>query len=478
MRWQSPQAQLGVLFAYSVLLIAVPGFLAPCAMTLLHETRTRPYEETWHEQLVLGVLGLAAILATNLLGPRILLLAGSLTGTLLSVATVVGAYKLPGWHSFFVAAKGIDDCGRTMARVCMGTMMLTYPREQRKARVLAMFQLVVDVFLTVGQVLEHSSGAHSGRGRGAAMGAAWSRLAFTCLSAVCVLAIVPVTQVVRDSGLFVLARPTTSLREELRRTARIFGNRYMLLLMPYMYSLAFTLGIMGISLPNYQSVLLYNIGSLLALVLAAALDVGSRLRKRRAQLGFAVASFVTAVCVTSMAVLNTRPVDVAQLPGLAALPGAAVNAYRMEHYSALYYATVLFNGMSISCVFLFSAWIIGSLTNDVEYTARFTGTLLSVPALGNLTALLCLGPDDARLNVPSNVPLYVGAGLLALSSAAMYYVVHHITDTNDWSLVCMGNTCHHTPSAAPLMQSCVVSMSEDIDGLGRSSIAKRPLPDA
>ncbi|KAJ2803227.1 hypothetical protein H4R21_002116 [Coemansia helicoidea] len=477
MRWQSPQAQLGILFAHWVLLIAVPGFLTPCAMSVIRETRTHVFGQTWHEQLLLGVLGLVAIPATTLLGPRVVLLFGSLTGTLLSVAAVVGTYGLPGWYSLLVAAKAIDNCGRTMARVCTGTVVLTYPREQRKARVLALFQLVVDVFLTMGHVLEYRSRARLGRGRTAAEATAWSRLAFTCVSAVCVLGIVPVTKVVRDSGVFVLARPTPSLKEELRRLARVFGNRYMLLLVPHMFSQAFTVGILGASLPNFHSVLLYNVGSLSALGLAAVLDVGSQLRKRRAQLGFAAASFVTAVCVVLMAVLNTRSVDVSQLPSLAALPGAPVNAYRLLHYRPLFYAAAFFTGMAVSCAYLFSGWVIGSLTNDVEYTARFSGTLLSVPALGTLTALLCLGSDSTSVAVPSNVPLYVGAGLLVLSSCAMYYVVHHITDTNDWSLICMAGTGHHTPSTAPLMQNCVVSASDDAS-FGRSSIAKRPLPDS
>ncbi|KAJ2778842.1 hypothetical protein H4R18_004364 [Coemansia javaensis] len=471
-RLQSPQAQLGVLFAYSVVLIAVPSLLTPSALAAARPGRARVYEDTWREQVVLAGSGLAGILATNLLGAQALVVAGSLTGAVFSAAIVAGVHGARGWYPFFVAAKVVDDCVRTMTRVCLVTMTMTYPREQRKARVMAMFQLMLDVFLTMGQGLR--------RHRVSAVAAAWARLAFVCASAACVAWVVPTDAVVRDSGVFVLARPTRSLRTELRRTARIFGNRYMLLLVPYMFSYPFALGVLGVELPDRQSVLLYNIGSLSALALAAVLDAGSRHRRRRAQLGFAATSVVTLAAVSSMAVLTTLPVDMAQLPALVSLPGSPANAFRLLHHRALFYATVFLNGMSISCVFLFSAWIIGSLTNDVEYTARFSGTLLSVPALGTMVALLCIGPEDTHVGVPPNAPLYVGIALLAASSCAMYCVVRRITDTNDWSLMYIRSAPRPAaPLAAPLVESCMVAArggsSGTVASTDHGSIIKRPL---
>ncbi|KAJ1831526.1 hypothetical protein LPJ63_004216 [Coemansia sp. RSA 2711] len=474
MRLQSPQVQLGVLFAYGLLVVAVVEFLTPCVMTLLDERKTHVYVDTWREQVVICVAGVLGILATNLLGPRILLLLGTTTGTLLSAAMAAAAHGVRGGHAVFLAAKVADDVGHTMTRVCLVTMALTYPCERKKARVLALFQFVLDMFVTLGEVLRQNHGAgHSGRTQ--ALSAVWARLAFTGVSAVCALWVTPLGAVVRDSGVFVIAREAKSVRREVGKTWKLFGNKYMLLLMPYLFSFPFALGIMGMSFPDRQSVLLYNAGALLALVLAFVLDAGSEWRRRRGQLGFALVTFVTAVCLSAMTVLNTRPVDERALPALAGHPGSPVNAYRLLAYAPLFYATVFFNGMSISCVFLFSGWVIGSLTNDAEYTARFSGALLSVPALGTLAAYLSLGTDDWRPHVPANSPLFVGIALLAFSSLAMYYVVHSISDTNNWSLMRMKNAPRSAPcSEANAGRSCVVRFADD-SSVESSSIAKHPM---
>ncbi|KAJ2821459.1 hypothetical protein IWW50_004628, partial [Coemansia erecta] len=439
MRLQSPQVQLGVLFTYGLLMVALPEFLTPCGMSLLDSQRIRMYVGTWREQLVICISGILGILATNLLGPRAMLLLGTITGTLLSASMAVAAHnEIPGGHTFFLVAKIMDDIGYTMTRVCLVTMSLTYPCERKKARVLGLFQLVLDMFVTLGEVLRQNHDVRHG-GREQAMRTVWARLAFTSVSALCAVWVTPIGTVVRDSGVFVLAREIKSVSREVSKTARLFGNKYMLLLMPYMFAYPFALGIMGITFPNRQTVLVYNIGALLALVLAFVLDIGSEWRRRRGQLGFALATFVTIVCLCTMTVLNTRYVDKAALTSLIAHPGSPVNAYRLIHYHTLFYVTVFFNGMSISCVFLFTGWVIGSLTNDVEYTARFSGALLSVPALGTCAAYLCIESDDSLPRVPANSPLYVGIALLAVSSCLMYYVVHCISDTNDWSLMRMKN---------------------------------------
>ncbi|KAJ2841752.1 hypothetical protein IWW36_006151, partial [Coemansia brasiliensis] len=333
---------------------------------------------TWREQVVVCISGVLGILATNLLGPRIMMLLGTFTSTLLSSSIAVAAHNVAGGYELFLAAKIIDDFGLTMTRVCLVTMALTYPCERKKARVLALFQFVLDMFVTFGEILKQNRN-FQGDGREQAMRAIWARLVFSIVSAVCALGVTPIGNVVRDSGVFVLAREIKSLSREVSKTAKLFCNKYMLLLMPCMFSYPFMLGTMSIRLPNRQSVLLYNIGSLLALVLAFVLDIGSEWRKRRGQYGFAIAVFVTIVCLCTMTVLNTQPVDINEpLPRIHGFsPPSYISLYWLVHYEALFYTTVFFNGMSVSCVFLFSGWVIGSLTNDVEYTARFSGALLS-----------------------------------------------------------------------------------------------------
>ncbi|KAJ2830907.1 hypothetical protein GGI24_001782 [Coemansia furcata] len=384
--------------AYVLVLLGVSNVVSPSAFALLEQKQAAIslYRTSWPSQVVVGVSGVLGIVATNVAGPRSVLLFGSLTGIIYSTGLVVRQYRDGGaWHVAFLV---IEDIGHSMLTVCLVTVMLTYPRERRKARVLAMFQFLVNLSLTLGQVLLRDPKA----GREAA----WTRLAACCVALGVAPWVAPVGGVVRDSGVYVVAQGHASLVLEMQGLGSCLWSRSMGLVATYVFCGPFLLGTLGIAFPNYLSVLLYNGGSLCGLlVLGFLLDVGSSCRRTRGLWGFAVTSFMLTLCVVAMAVLDSEE----------------------RKSRALFYLAVVVNGMAVSCLFLFSGWVIGSLSNDVEVTARFVGiNMLVVPGLGSLAASAC----ESGAHWPS----YVGAGLAALGSLGMFMVVRGISDTNTWEL--------------------------------------------
>ncbi|KAJ2690231.1 hypothetical protein IWW39_000912 [Coemansia spiralis] len=427
MRYRSPQAQLSIILAYVLVLLGVSNVVSPSAFKLLEQNQPAIslYRTSWPGQLVVSVSGILGIIATNVAGPRCVLLFGSLAGIAYSTGLVVSQYKIDG--KWYVALLVVEDIGHTILTVCLVTIMLTYPRERRKARVLAMFQFLVNLSLTLGQVLL--------RDPEAGKEAAWTRLAACCVALGIAPWVAPVSGVVRDSGVYVVAQGQEGLLQEIRGLGYCLWTRSMALVVPFMFCCPFLLGTLGITFPDYLSVLLYNGGSLCGvLVLGFLLDIGSSCRRTRGLYGFTVTSFMLVVCVVAMAVLNTED----------------------KELRGLFYSAVVVNGMAVSCVFLFSGWVIGSLSNDVEVTARFVGVnMLVVPGLGSLAASAC--------KAGAHWPLYVGAGLAALGSLGMLVVVWRISDTNTWEL------------ARVRPAGSVVDSEQTTTYYEQSSIAKIPL---
>ncbi|KAI8323439.1 hypothetical protein GQ54DRAFT_111109 [Martensiomyces pterosporus] len=462
MRYHSPQGQLTILYVYTVLLTCIPELLNPCSTSLLSYKNVKEYSGTWKEQIAVCMSALLGILGTNILGPRILLLFGNIT-TIIYSSSILVAHKY-GDYNYYLAGQILYDMGRTAATVCVLTMTLTYPREQRKARVLALLLFLVDLCLTLGQVLKLGKDTNH---RQRNYNAACVQLTFTCVAILLIPLIAPIGKVVRDNGVYLLARQS-SVAFEARMTVSMFRSKWILLLVPYMFSYPFVFSTLDVQFPNKLSVIVYNLGSLLVLVLGFVLDVGSPLRRRRGQYGFAIASLLTVVAVVHLVVLSTRHVDMNQLMRYDPQQGAPINAYLLNRYTGLFYSCCLFVGMAISCVFLFTGWIIGSLSNDIGATARFSGTFFAVQAVGLLVSLQ--SSKHSLFSIPSNTPLYVGIGLLVISLAFLYYVVCQIADTNNWSLANFGNEAAHVAHVEE--SHCLQQQTSGVALVDRSSTAK------
>ncbi|KAJ2746845.1 hypothetical protein GGI20_000998 [Coemansia sp. BCRC 34301] len=445
MRYRSPQAQLAVVTAFVFVLLGVSNVVTPSAVSRLVENQgaIRVYSASWRSQLVISVSGILGIIAANVAGPRTVMLIGSVSGAIYSASIVASQYHGTGGGGWYVSAAVVEDIGHTMLTVCLVTVMLTYPREQRKARTLALFQFLVNLSLTLGQVVVVGGQV-----------AAWVRLA-ACVAAVGVAPwMMPVGRVVRDSGIYVVAGHA-ELRRELSRLGNNVCSWSMALVVPYMFANPFAVGTLGITFLDRTSVLLYNGGSLSGVVsLGLLLDIGSSCRRRRGVYGFAVTCVLMLLCVVTMIVLDTRKENL------------------RASGSTLFRFTVFVSGMAVSCVFLFSGWVIGSLTNDVWVTARFVGVnMLVAPGMGSLAA------NAARTNI-GTLSLYVGAAIAAVASVGMFFIVRGISDTNTWELTRVRRQPVNTqsaPSSVDEYAGCPMDSQQTTTYYDQSSIAKVPV---
>ncbi|KAJ1963359.1 hypothetical protein GGI12_002101 [Dipsacomyces acuminosporus] len=350
----------------------------------------------------------------------------------ITYASAVLVAHIYGNTRFLLAGQIISDVGRTGAVVCVLTMMLTYPREQRKARVLSLFLFLTDTAMALGEVIRLGTSAPSSYKSHLT---AWLMLGSLCTAVLLIPTIAPIGSVVRDDGVYLLARQT-SVKYEIKHTVAMFRNKCALLLLPYMFSYPFTFDTLESLFPNKLSVILFNIGSIPILGMAFVLDIGSLTRRRRGQFGFAITVAVTAASLALLVVLKTQLVDSDELPKFDPHLGSPVNAYYFVHYKALFYATCLLVGTALSCVSLFTGWIIGSLSNDIGATARFAGAFFCAQTLGKIARIQWT--KQAVSQPEPNMPLYVGIGILAVSLVCLYYVVCQITDTNNWTLAHIG----------------------------------------
>ncbi|KAJ1949882.1 3-hydroxyisobutyryl-CoA hydrolase [Linderina macrospora] len=343
--------------------------------------------------------------------------------TIFYAVTFICAHKYD-THHLYLGSSILQSIAFPIGYLAINTMVLTYPREQQKARSVAIFLLSFKLFLTLGDVMFKSEDTTNRRDWNSAI----VQVVSLCVGAPLTLALCPVEKIVRDSGVYVQA-VTPDWRTETGKVLEVSRSVWLWLLVPFMFSFPFIFATAGVEKVTKLSAVVADLGSLAALALGSVLDVGSVTRRRRGIYGFIIYSLLMAVALSLLIVLSAKHVDVGDMAGMSYLVRQhVVNKYQEEHYQGMYYASIFFAGMGTSCTLLFALWIIGTLTNHYDATVRFMGMLFAVEAVGGLVG----GRSISGKN--THTPLYVGCGILALSLGCVWMVVNKIPDTNNWSL--------------------------------------------
>ncbi|KAJ2909367.1 hypothetical protein GGI21_001952 [Coemansia aciculifera] len=270
-------------------------------------------------------------------------------------------------------------------------------------------------------------------------------LCLACLSPIAAAAIAPTHDVVRDNGVYLIARKTT-LRDEIRETISLFKNKSMLLLLPYMFSYPFLFGVAYIPFPNIEAIVLYDVGRLIVVFTSQMLDVQWASRRVRGLMALLVTTVFCTVSSILTIVIRRAHMDMSGLTP--EMPIAEVLAYVMKQaltqYGPLMYATYFFAGVASSSVELYGFWVMGTLTNDLKASARFVGTFISVMSIGGLVGIE-LVKEIPHLYTTSNLLTYLAFGMTMIAYMVLFLVVRMITETNDWSLGRMQNSAQPTP---------------------------------
>ncbi|KAI8323448.1 hypothetical protein GQ54DRAFT_258246 [Martensiomyces pterosporus] len=383
---------------------------------------------TWLTNLVSFLSGMLGIVVVNLAGIRSTLILYGVTNTLYASSFIV-AYKYHHYH-YYLAMAVLNGIGYGVTIVGGYMLAVSYPSERWKARTLAIFLLLSNISITMGDVVA----MYVARSDEVYYHTAVVFLCITSLTPFVACTLAPSSTVVRDNGVYLIARKTT-LRVELRETARIFTNRYMLLLLPYMFSYTFLVASVNPAFPNVLTIVLYDVGRLSIIIMGTFLDLGNAERRKRGLIGFFFLALFVVLSAVLIIVMRTRPVDWSKLDQMKLHQTAKLSILEhfLDSHGDLVYTVYFFSGLSSMFVQVFGFWLMGTLTNDTRATARFVGSFISFMALGSMVGIeLTLLENTSRLTM--NVPVYIAVCMALASLVCVFFVVRRITDTNDWSL--------------------------------------------
>ncbi|KAJ1877664.1 hypothetical protein H4R99_007924 [Coemansia sp. RSA 1722] len=428
MRYNSPTFQLALVATTLLLTTTVRRLLDNYLLQQAPSDVNLAYEKHLPTSIVACVSGFVGIPLVNLIGLRHIFMFYSLTN-IVYASSVVVSYQYRS-SVFQGVALLINVVGYDIGRVATLVVVLAYPGERWKARALGAFLILEYLSATMGDVIAlQNHDPEEKRFPGAV-----AYLATACLAPFVAMTIAPSHRVVREDGVYLLTLPT-DIKHEIKETAKLFGNKYMLLLIPYMFSYPFLFGAGSFDLGSPLSFITYDVGKILVILMGQMLDVQWAGRRARGTCALAV---VVAVYLLAFALTTETREHKYDFSGLdAGWPREKSIEYirtqvLRQQYSVLLGVSFL-SGMVSGMIELFGYWVMGTLTNDLNSSARFVGTYHGFMALGGLAGFqLSENVHDGLY--PSRIPYYLAAALTLASLLLSYFVVRRISETNDWTL--------------------------------------------
>ncbi|KAJ2784754.1 hypothetical protein GGI15_002152 [Coemansia interrupta] len=346
---------------------------------------------------------------------------------------------LNGSSGFQTAAIMLGIIGYYPCRVATLVIVLAYTAEKWKARALAVFLIIEYLSNALGDIIALRSFGHSSESERFHYAIVY--LVLACVSPLLALCIAPSDQVVRSNGLYLIS-PKTTLKTEIVETGRIFTKKYMLLLIPYMFSYPMLFAIANLQLPDQLIVAMYDIGKVLVMIMGQLLDVQWASRRVRGLIGLLVIVLFYLISVSLTTVARVIHYDMTGLD-----PNWSRDQYNQfifkvlitQQYKLLL-SVLFFAGLISGLIELYGYWIMGTLTNDLKSSARFVGTYHSFMALGGLVGYQIVRSLDFVHAAPA---YYVAIATTTMSFGLAYFVVRRITETNNWSL---GRITHNQES--------------------------------
>ncbi|KAJ2402365.1 hypothetical protein GGI23_000767 [Coemansia sp. RSA 2559] len=427
MRYHSPYTQIGLISLTLFMTHAIALLLQYYLLKAVPHNDNPTYDTYWPTSAVACVSGFVAIFLINLVGLRIIFVIHSVI-SVIYVGSIVYGYKSMD-YSFHKVMYVINSGSYDVSRVAVVVVMLTYASERWKARALGVFLFIEYFSLTMGDVIAI---AHQKDDWTHRYHVSIALLVLTCIAPFIAAAIAPAETVVRNNGVYVVARKT-NLVTELVETAKIFKSKYMLLLLPYMFSYPFAYSTCAVLLNDVVTIILYDLGKIFVIALGLMLDIPWSTRRMRGFVGFAnlwlfftlsiIFTMLTRMYHDSWKLANPKTSE-QQLSTIFTVKSVERN---------LAYTALFFTGIASSMIELFGLWVIGTLTNDMRACCRFVGTFHSVMFIGGMLGIQ-IAHHMPFTFIGANLPMIIGNALVYVSLTCMYFVIRRITDTNDWSL--------------------------------------------
>eukprot|EP01116_Phalansterium_solitarium_P000350 TRINITY_DN10222_c0_g1_i1.p1 TRINITY_DN10222_c0_g1~~TRINITY_DN10222_c0_g1_i1.p1 ORF type:complete len:493 (-),score=145.69 TRINITY_DN10222_c0_g1_i1:157-1614(-) len=319
-----------------------------------------------------AIFGLLAGGICNIAGPRVLLVVGGATYALYAGSYVGIALHNDDAAPFAIVAGGLLGLGGGSLWAAQGSMIMSYPTENRKGTYFAIFWSIFNLGGVLGSLISVVINWNN-VSVGPSMSTYVAFIALMLCGSLVATLVVDPRSVVREDGTRVHLAEAPNVWRELAAIGRLFVDpRMLVLLIPFatsnwFYTYQFspfqhafsarTQGINNVLYWGLQMLGSYILGNLI-------LDSPRHGRRRRAWIGTIVLTVSTAVVWTAGVVWEYRTVDPAAPP-----LDFVVDSGRWFPGFVLYAAYGLYDAVFQT----FSYWVMGALTNDSLQLSRYAG---------------------------------------------------------------------------------------------------------
>ncbi|KAJ1963637.1 hypothetical protein GGI12_001934 [Dipsacomyces acuminosporus] len=429
-RYNSPMAQ--------VVLVGLVCFLCPGMFNALNGTggggqldptaSNNANTALYSTFILFGILGGAIV---NLCGVRYTIFVSGFTYALYSGSYI---YLNNTKNSVFtIAAGAILGIGAGILWAAQGMIMVSYPREEEKAKYIAIFWVIFNLGGVLGGILPFAINYHSTKDS-LSDGVYVAFVILECLGAFLGLVLCPPSKVARNDGTSVVLVRYTNAGVEAVEILKLFLNPKMLGLLPmcftsnFFYSYQFNIingALFNIRTRGFNNIIYWGAQMISAYLFSLVLDSKKLTRQRRGIIGFViVALFFNSIWGGSLA-LQTKYTHGPTPTGPTDYPGGSIDFLDTQRAIGpimLYF----FCGMGDALFQSLAYWIIGALTNDSQKLSRYVGFYKGIQSLGSAIAWQ-LGAK----NVPFMNQLIGNWVLFAISLPSMFYVVYSIKEHSE-----------------------------------------------
>ncbi|KAJ2489834.1 hypothetical protein IWW37_003678 [Coemansia sp. RSA 2050] len=326
-----------------------------------------------------------------------------------------------------IIAGAVLGVGAGILWTAQGVVMVSYPSEKEKGRFISIFWILFNLGGLFGGILPFAINYYRA---GSLTNSVYVLFVIMeCAGAATALFLVPPACVVRDDGSHatIVQSPRSARRESLE-VLRLFGNRWMLLLLPMSFTSNFFYGyqfsqyngaIFTLRTRGFNNLLYWASQIFGSYALSLLLDLSRWPRRKRGMCAMAIMSLsFNAVWAGTLVVQlrYTRGTEKTDYPG-----GLIdfLESSRAAGPISLYF----FMGLVDAWYQNIAYWIIGTLTNDAHITARYIGFYKGVQSLGASVSW-----QIGAREIPYMNQLVGNWALLVLSLPTMAYTIMQVED--------------------------------------------------
>ncbi|CAO3598220.1 unnamed protein product [Absidia cylindrospora] len=324
----------------------------------------------------------------NIFGHRILIPCAGLTYVL-----YVGAFLSPS-SAFTIVAGAILGVGAGCLWTAQGAIMMSYPNEAEKGRAFSIFWMVFNLGASVGAAVALGNEWSGGEANHVQSSTYYAFIVIMTVGSLIGALLLPASKVIRNDGSQVSLHKYSNWKREAIEVLKLFTDWRMLILIPLMISSNWFYtyqqqGYNGGGYFNIRGRALNNLLYWMMQIIGAGafgwmLDLTSLgNRKRRAYIGNTVVIVVLGALWIGAIFIQQRftreSVDVKLHPDFVTMDVLSPGFGPLALEYALF-------GMADSIYQGFVYWLLGTMTNDTERSARYVGFYKTIQNAGNAIA--------------------------------------------------------------------------------------------